>query len=104
CTTSIASITIGAGASAGSFYFKDTRTGAPTLTAAATGLTSANQGATINPAAPSRLVFTSTAQSLAAGVCSAAAALQSQDAFGNASSVAAATPVSLSSSSAGGTF
>src|SRR5205807_797862 len=98
CTAAAASVTIGAGTSAQTFYFKDTRTGAPTLTAAAAGLTSATQVETINAAAASKLAFTSLSQSLTAGSCSAISSLQTQDPFGNPSN-AGATIVNLSSGS-----
>src|SRR4029077_17808376 len=39
CTAAAASVTIGAGPSSQTFYFKDTRTGTPTLTGSAAGLT-----------------------------------------------------------------
>jgi hypothetical protein len=74
------------------------------VTASASGVTSAVQTETINPAAPSRLAFTSTAQTVSAGACSAAATVRSQDAYGNASNVTSATTVSLSSTSGTMTF
>ena len=48
-TTPITSITIPAGSSTATFYYGDTTAGTPTLTAAATGLTSATQKETVNP-------------------------------------------------------
>jgi hypothetical protein len=104
CTTAITSVTIPGGSNSASFYYKDTKAGAPTITASATGLTSATQTETVNAAAPSKLVFTTLAQTLTAGVCSATITVQTQDTFGNPSSVAAATAVSLSTTSTGGAF
>ncbi len=104
CATPIAGLTIAAGTRTGSFYFRDTRAGTPTLTAAAVSLSSATQAQTSTPAAPQRLAITSAAQTLSAGACSAAVSLQVQDTFGNASPVSGATAVSLSSSSTGATF
>src|SRR5207237_111736 len=76
----------------------------PTITAAASGLASATQPETINPAAASKLVFTTAAQTLNAGVCSLVATVQSQDNSGNPANVASATTVNLATTSTGGTF
>src|SRR5207237_335272 len=95
CGTAVASITIGAGASTGSFYFKGATTGSFAVTAASAGLTSATQVETINPAAASVLVFTTAAQTLAAGACSAIVTVQRRDQFGNAVT-SGATTVNLS--------
>src|SRR5207237_838753 len=64
--------------------FKGTTAGPFTVTAASAGLTSATQVETINPGAASVLAFTTTAQTLAAGTCSAIATVQRRDALGNA--------------------
>src|SRR5207245_963545 len=104
CTAAVASVTINAGTSNATFYFKDTLAGTPTLTAAASGLASATQAETVNAAAASKLAFLSSPQTLAAGTCSARVTLQTPDAYGNPSNVGTATSVSLSSSSPGGTF
>ncbi|MEW6052551.1 MAG: S8 family serine peptidase [Nitrospirota bacterium] len=50
CTSSITSVTILSTGNTASFYYKDLNAGAPTITASATGLTSANQTETINKA------------------------------------------------------
>src|SRR5439155_25509879 len=69
CTVAIASATIAAGASSASFWYADTKAASPTLTASASGLTSATQTETTLPATPTRLVFTTATQTLVAGVC-----------------------------------
>src|SRR5439155_16119623 len=51
-----------------------------------------------------RLAFITGSQTLGAGACSAITTLQSRDNFNNASPVASATSVALSSSSTGGSF
>lgn len=56
--TGPASVTIPAGRSAVSFYYGDTRAGAPTITAAASGLASAAQPQTITAASAAGLAFT----------------------------------------------
>src|SRR5439155_4163809 len=91
CSTVVASVTIAAGASSAGFYFKDTKAGTSTLTAAASGLTSGTQAETINAASPSKLAFTTAGQTVVAGTCSTIATVQSQDGFNNPSNVTAAT-------------
>jgi len=51
------SVVIPAGSSSVAFYYGDTKAGTPTLTAAATGLTSATQTATITAATATKLAF-----------------------------------------------
>src|SRR5439155_26986978 len=81
CTAVITGVAIGAGANTASFYFTDTAAGNPTLTASATGFTSATQLETVNPAPAKQLVFFTAAQTVTAGVCSLIATVQSQDNF-----------------------
>jgi hypothetical protein len=64
-------------------------------------ITGTQAGITVNPAAPSQLVFKTAAQTLTAGVCSAGITVQTQDQFNNASNVSVNTPVNLSSNSSG---
>jgi len=115
--TSSVSITISAGgafsgsstttvaASSGVATFSNlvpTKAGTFTLSAGDGSLTGATSNSfMVNPAAPSKLVFTTAAQTLTAGVCSAAITVQSQDQFGNPSNVTANTAVNLSSNSTG---
>ncbi len=47
---SLTSVTIASGSNYTSFYYKDTTTGTPTITAASAGLTSGTQQETVNPA------------------------------------------------------
>ncbi len=56
--TQITSLIISSGQSSGSFYYKDTTAGTPTLTASATGLTSATTQFTINTSSPTDLTVT----------------------------------------------
>src|SRR5207249_471532 len=97
CTAAVASVSVAGGSNSQSFYWKDTKSGTPTLTASTAGMTSATQGQTVNPAAASKLVYLSAAQSLVAGTCSAVVNVQTQDPFSNPSNVAAATAVNLTS-------
>jgi len=103
CASATASVSIAIGGDSTSFYFKDSASGAPLITATASGLTAATQAETIvAPAAA--LAFTSTQQTLTAGVCSAVITIQSQDSFGNPADVAAQTTVNLTTTSSGGAF
>jgi hypothetical protein len=104
CTTAITSVTIAAGSSQATFYFRDTTSGGPTLTATAAGLTPATQVQSISAAAPAQLAYTTPAQTLVAGACSAAVTVQVRDTYGNPSPVTSATPVNLTTDSPGGTF
>ncbi|HVE82945.1 MAG TPA: SBBP repeat-containing protein, partial [Myxococcales bacterium] len=83
CTTSASSFNIIPGSSNSGFYFKGTVAGSYTVTAAAAGLTSVNQTETITALAASALSFTTSAQTVNAGSCSAVATVQRQDSFGN---------------------
>ena len=76
-------LTIAAGAGSVSFQYEDTAVGTPTLTVAASGLASATQPETVNPAAASQLSFTTAPQTLTAGVASGTITVALEDAFGN---------------------
>ncbi|HVE86254.1 MAG TPA: PKD domain-containing protein, partial [Myxococcales bacterium] len=99
CATSVTAISIAAGGRTAGFYFKDTRAGSPTLTASAPGLTSATQVETITPAAPVKLAFSTPPRQAGAGLCSPPLTVEARDSLGNASPVASAVPVNLSSTS-----
>jgi hypothetical protein len=101
CATPLTSVAMAAGATQARFRFKDSAAGSPTLTAAATGLTSTTQGATF---AGSRLAFISAAQTLTQGACSAQVTVQNQTGAGAAQNVTVATALALSSSSTNYTF
>lgn len=96
CSVPASSITIAAGASNATFTLQGTVAGVVTVTATSTGLTPASQGQTITPAPGDRLVFTTGAQSLTAGTCSAVSTVEVRDPFGNVSPVGALTTVTLS--------
>lgn len=100
CTLgTVTQVTILAGSNSATFYYRDTKSGSPTVTASNLGLTSPTQVVTVAPGLPNKLVFTSPAQTLVAGACSAITNLQVQDALSNASPVSAGTTVALLSSS-----
>lgn len=105
CTTAAASVTVPAGSTQGSFFFRATQVGSVTLTAASAGLTPGMQAATVVAGAPAALAFTTSPQTRAAGACSAAVTLEVRDALGNPSPVSAPTAVSLAAAPpAGFTF
>jgi hypothetical protein len=102
CAVAATGATLAAGATSASVYVRSTLAVPFTLAAAAAALDPAAQSGLVRPAAPARLVFTTAPQTLAAGDCSAAAAVRAEDAFGNVSPVRADTAVALSSTAAAG--
>ncbi|HVE88026.1 MAG TPA: hypothetical protein VND93_34450, partial [Myxococcales bacterium] len=100
CTVSISTVTMAAGTNAVTFYWKDTKAGSPTLTATATGYASGSQTQTIRPDVPALLNFTTAAQTVGAGLCSAVTTVEQEDTYGNAATQATSRSVSLLSTSA----
>src|SRR5207302_806400 len=84
-------------------FYGDTKAGTPTITAAGSGAFSSTvtQIETVNAAAASKLVFTSSALSFTATSSPTAGPItvQSQDSFGNPSNPASTETVALSSNS-----
>lgn len=99
CTTSVTSVSISSGTNSKSFYFRRTLVGTATVSATAGGLTAASQDETIVPAAPAKLAYTSGAQTVVAGTCSAATAFIVRDSFDNTSPVTSDTTVTISGAS-----
>jgi hypothetical protein len=98
-------VSIPSGASATTFSFRAMADGKVTLTAAAAGLSpSPSQDETVIASIPDHVVFTSAAQTVAAGACSAAVTLQTRDASDNVAPVSAPTSIALSASRAGVLF
>ncbi len=98
-TTNITSVAIGTGASSASFKYNDTLSGSPLLTVADAPLTSASQSETVNAAGASKLVITTGAQTLTAGVTSSLMTVQLDDSFSNVTSTASTQTVLLTTSS-----
>jgi hypothetical protein len=99
----VTSVTMGAGQSTASFWYRGTVAGIVTVTADGAGIpTVATQDQTVQPGAADRLVFVTAPQTVAAGTCSGVATVQAEDAYGNVSPAAADTAVSLSASPASG--
>ena len=84
-TATISSVTIAAGSSATSFRYDDTVAGAPTITAAASGLTSATQQETVKPAAASQWVIVAqpSATATAGQMFATQPVVYEEDQFGN---------------------
>ncbi|MBI3180968.1 MAG: hypothetical protein HYZ28_02360 [Myxococcales bacterium] len=102
CTASIAEVTLSQSASKASFYFVDTKAGSPNLiVGAGAALAGASQQQTINGGVEKKLVFLSSAQTIAAGSCSAATAIGLEDAYGNSTVASGPLTVSLTSLSTG---
>jgi hypothetical protein len=99
--TSVTSVSIPSGSSSVSFYYGDTLAGTPTITASATGLTSATQQETIVAGPASKLVFITSpvSGSASASATEGPITVGEVDAFGNASTTA--ETVGLASSSSG---
>src|SRR6185295_14728188 len=104
CSVPISTVTLAAGASAVTFYWKDTKAGSPTLTASATGYAQGTQAETIRPDVPAAMAFTNAAQAVGAGLCSAVTTVEQEDQYGNAATQATARTVSLLTTSATGRF
>jgi len=102
CTSPVASATIAAGTAAASFFFRGTLVGSVNVTAAAASLSSASQAESVIAGPPAALAFTSAAQLVTAGACSAPVRVEVEDAFGNPTAVSLATAVTLSASPASG--
>ncbi len=103
CTISVAGVTISGGTNSVTFYYKDTKSGTPTITATSS-LTGPTQQETVNPAVASQLAITTSPFAVIAGQCSATATIASQDAFGNSSNVTGSTQLDLTTGSTGGKF
>src|SRR5204862_191063 len=90
-TATLTSVTIPSGSSTASFLYKDTVAGSPTIaaddqappTGTDTGLARATQTETVNAANAFKFVFTTSPQTLTAGVNSGTVTVQLQDAFSN---------------------
>ena len=91
CTAPLAAPVVPAGGTSITVWFRSTRAGAASLTAAAPSLLPATQGATVLAGAPATLVFLSAPQTLNAGACSQPALVEVRDAWANPSPSGAAS-------------
>src|SRR2546425_6014979 len=101
--SALTSVSIPSSANSVSFFYGDTKAGTPTITAAGSGAFSSTvtQTETVNAAAASKLVFTTSALSFTATLRPTAGPItvQSQDSFGNPSNPSSTETVALTSSS-----
>jgi hypothetical protein len=96
CTASVATVLLRPSEDSAPFYLRGQVAGAATVTAEASGLSTATGNVTVAPGAGNRLVFRTAPLTVTAGTCSGIARVASVDAQGNASPVSALTAVTLS--------
>ncbi len=89
-------VSINSGASTASFTYTDQQAGTPTVTAASSGLTSATQGETVNPAAVSAahsVISASPTAITANGTSTSTITVTEKDAYGNSLTASGGLPV-----------
>lgn len=102
CTTSANTVTMAAGTSRATFYFRGVVARSFRITVSATGLGFVQQTEFIVPGPPASLVFSSAGQTVQAGVCSSRVDLDLRDAYGNVSPASAQTSATLQAQAATG--
>ncbi|MBL8956369.1 MAG: hypothetical protein JNK82_36685, partial [Myxococcaceae bacterium] len=96
CTTAaVTSAPIAAQAARSTFYVRGLMAGAPVVTAASPGFSSATQTVTVTAGMPTRLAFTTAAQGIPRDTCSTAVELRVEDAFGKGVALQSAEQVDL---------
>ncbi|MFP2926356.1 PKD domain-containing protein [Pyxidicoccus sp. 3LG] len=96
CTVPVSSLLLpDDGSTEARFHFRASTVGTPTFTVSASGLTSAIQGATIDPGPPRRLTVDTPSRRVAAGRCSEVIGLRLLDAEGNTAPARGALTVTL---------
>lgn len=96
--------TLAAGQSSLTLYYKDLAAGSPTLTFAATGVSSATQQETVTWGTPAAIAVTGQGSSIVAGVASGPYAASIINAYGVPIPAAVDTTISLTTSSTAGRF
>jgi len=96
CTSPASAVTIPAGGSQASFWFRGDAAGSVTVDATPVGLLGASQIETIDPAPADRLVFLTPPRTSVAGECSAPLTVQTQDPYGNPVVAPSSLPLSVS--------
>jgi hypothetical protein len=97
----VTAVSIPAGGTSATFSFRGNAVASVTVTAAAGALASAMQTEAVVAAGASRLAFTTAAQTVVAGACSAPATIEARDASGNPSAPSAASASSVTLSGGG---
>lgn len=95
CTSKALTLTLQAGESRATFYFRGTVAQSVQLTVASAGLMPVSQPQLITAAVPTHLAFATPAQSLPPGGCSATVQLELRDAYSNPSPLSTQTRVGL---------
>ncbi|HYI00531.1 hypothetical protein [Hyalangium sp.] len=105
CSTSAFVLTLPAGSSRATFYFRGTVAQSVRITVLISGMLPPLQNETITPAAPAIVSFITSSQTLPAGGCSSLVELEARDAYGNPSPFSSQTRVALfAQASAGFSF
>lgn len=105
CAVEVSSATIAQGQGSTSFWFRGTGPGVVTISATSTTLGIATQVEAVQTGIPTALGFATPPQTVAAGQCSGTMRVESRNAAGNPTSVAAGTSIALGASpSTGVTF
>jgi hypothetical protein len=92
------SVTIASGSSAATFYYKDTATGSPTISAARSGIGTANYSFNVSAGAPVSFAFLTPVRSTVAGVASDYVTIGLRDQFGNVATAPGDIAVDISDS------
>jgi hypothetical protein len=106
CNTAVTSVTVPANAASAGFYFESQLAGQIAIVGTPITLPTTSQVETVDPAAPSRLSFTTPSVDIPVGVCSTALVVATTDAYGNLSPLrqGAAIDLTVIPASAAGFF
>jgi hypothetical protein len=99
CANAVTSVTVAATTSGASFYFRDNTAGARLLTASATSFAPGTQNQTITAGPPSKVVFTTNAQTLLASTCTSAT-VETRDALDNPTTAGATVDLTVGATAA----
>ncbi len=102
--SSVTSVSLPANTQTVNAFYGDTVAGSPTITAAATGLTTDTQVETINPGAATQLFISNGFSATASSSAATSFSVTLEDTFGNPTTKTTATTINLSSTSAGKKF
>jgi hypothetical protein len=102
---SVTTVTLLANTSSVTFYYGDTKVGSPTITTSATNATNGTQSETVVAGPGTHLIFTTSSFSTPASIPPGQPfTVTLEDAYGNATTSASATTITLASSSVAGSF
>jgi hypothetical protein len=106
CSAPVATLNlnVSSGSSSAPFYVSGTAAVSVTVTATKAPFTNGTATVTVGPAAPSKVAFKTTAQTVVSRTCSAITTVELQDTFNNPTPVAGSTTIGLAGSGATTTF